>query len=722
MKTASVAFLLGNLSVAGLSALPDPMWLGLWPLSLILLWQRRLRPVAWFLMGFLYHAHAIERHLIQRIPVPMPSKGGETRPGGASEISVKAVVTELGSVRSNHARIVIQVLAVVSPSGHAIESDEHAVGRRIDVRWYGRVSVPEPGEVYVFTLRLRPPGYFANPGAHDEQRRMLIRNLHARATVKRARLVSDAVGTRLPISDRGAVALARLRYRAGRMIAGWFRTLEVAALAKALAVGDRGAIATHQWRVLRLTGTAHLLAISGLHVGLVAALGMGIGRALGAAMSSRREPYVWGCIGAILLALGYAMLAGLSHPTLRALVTVCVFTVAMSSRRMHTGANSLAISLFAVLLIDPHASLTMGMWLSFVAVACLLVFATFTTSRGRGGCEHGLARRVLTMQLFIVAAMAPLSLYLFDEQGLVAPLVNAVAVPVVTIVVVPMLLASMAIAYAASLCGLSELIDMITLIGPLELVLESLWGMLRHTAAWTPVVHRTDTAHPVLLLLFCAGVLGLTVLPDHTGRLASLLCGMPLVLALVGPPADPEPLSAVAITRVVTHKGQPLQVRTPRIVLVLSARSTTEYVAGLRALSPDDRNRSIVRLAPKGPRTWRAQRAIGTLARTCKERFVWREPGVRIVIRGESRGLGCRMQLTMQAGSIEASVRRGGSLVRFVESRRCASSDLASNNGLLHLGEGAGKLSVPLGGCGVTLESFHRKHRRPWHDPVATSP
>ena len=146
-------------------------------------------------------------------------------------------------------------------------------------------------------------------------------------------------------------------------------------LVQALSLGERSAIPPDQWEVLTRTGTNHLVAISGLHVGLVAGFAFLVTRRLWTwsprltlALAAPRAATV----AALGAALGYSALAGFSISTQRSLIMLAVLLGALYWGRTARPFAALILALGLVLALDPQALLSYGFWLSFGAVAALL--------------------------------------------------------------------------------------------------------------------------------------------------------------------------------------------------------------------------------------------------------------------------------------------------------------------------------------------------------------
>ncbi|WP_460805642.1 DNA internalization-related competence protein ComEC/Rec2 [Microbulbifer agarilyticus] len=233
-----------------------------------------------------------------------------------------------------------------------------------------------------------------------------------------------------------------------------------APLMRALLLGDRGGIGEDTRGLLQRTGTAHLLAISGLHVGMVAACFFVIGGLLGRfAGLLPRAPRVFrnpvGLAGAagLLAAVIYTLVSGAPLSAQRALLMVAVAVVTLILRRRLDAHLALALALCGVLLWQPLAVLNAGFWLSFVAVAVLLlrfqgrVRVAATAEGEEQGLRERIARVVVTgfannvrSQLAIVVGLLIPSLMIFSGLSLTGLLVNLVAIPWVGLTILPLIL------------------------------------------------------------------------------------------------------------------------------------------------------------------------------------------------------------------------------------------------------------------------------------------
>jgi competence protein ComEC len=211
---------------------------------------------------------------------------------------------------------------------------------------------------------------------------------------------------------------------------------------QALVIGDRGAMDPDDWRRFLHTGTNHLMAISGLHVGLVAGFALLLGRGVWRRLPWLRRalPLDWfGALVALAAATAYAALAGFSIPTQRALVMLILVSVAVLARRDPLSWRVFAGALVLVVAVAPASVLAPGFWFSFGAVAVILVLI-------QGRVHPPGPKGWLRMQVILAVALLPLSLAWFQLGSWIAPVANLMAVPVVSFMVLPVLLAGAGLA------------------------------------------------------------------------------------------------------------------------------------------------------------------------------------------------------------------------------------------------------------------------------------
>ncbi len=267
-------------------------------------------------------------------------------------------------------------------------------------------------------LRLSPGGGLRNPGMSDRSRTRRRRGLGGEARLVDARLATRLHGSRSP-GIRAALARRLLEAGPG------------GGLLAALAVGDRSGVEPDAREAFRRLGIAHLLAVSGLHLAGVAALGFTVFRRAALRVSSLAEATdvrVWACALAGLAAVGYAVLSGWGIPVRRATVFVLVSLVVLGLRRGFSPAHALSAAALWVAVFDPSATFELGAQLSFVATGALLW--------DRRPQDAGW-RRGLRVSATAIAATAPVLAAHGVGSTPMGLLANGVAVPWTGIVLLP---------------------------------------------------------------------------------------------------------------------------------------------------------------------------------------------------------------------------------------------------------------------------------------------
>ncbi|MGD8977370.1 MAG: DNA internalization-related competence protein ComEC/Rec2, partial [Gammaproteobacteria bacterium] len=297
---------------------------------------------------------------------------------------------------------------------------------RMRINWYRPPANPAPGERWRLSLRLRAPRGQANPGGFDFER-WLLRNRIGATGYVRAAGPNQRLGA-------GPDPWSRIRFDLAAAVQQALPDSPRAGMIAALLVGS-GGIERGQRRLLQQTGTSHLMAISGLHVGIAAGVGALLGRWLWLLVPLRwiRVRQTAAVIGGVLAAALYAGLAGFALPTTRALAMYLAAALLITRRRALGPWLAFASALVLILALDPLAPLGAGFWLSFGAVAGLLLIAP---SASRGGILGGWLRAQWGVSLALVPVLASL----YGQVPVLSPLANLLAVPLFSLVVVPLVL------------------------------------------------------------------------------------------------------------------------------------------------------------------------------------------------------------------------------------------------------------------------------------------
>ena len=311
------------------------------------------------------------------------------------------------------------------------------VPRRIRVSWFEPEHAVRLGDVWRLELRLRRPRGGSNPGGFDYESWLLRERIAATAYV-----VAGRRNVLLRAGELGYVDRLR-QHIVDRLEAGDLAPEQGAVIA-AITVGARHLVSTAQWDRYARTGTSHLMAISGLHVGMVAAAGYGLGIVLSVLFSRRANHHRLAIGFALGCALAYALLSGMAIPARRAVLMIGLAALAGLARRPLRPLSVLAAAAAILAVWDPLATMAPGFKLSFGAVLVLVWLARRLPPRRHSiilaRALHYL-RQLTAMQFALLLGLMPLTALLFDRVALAAPLVNLVAVPLFSVVTVPCALA-----------------------------------------------------------------------------------------------------------------------------------------------------------------------------------------------------------------------------------------------------------------------------------------
>ncbi len=587
--------LLAGCALAGLALLPGAgraRWVGVGPCG----WRQAGRWLA-MLLG----AAALLAGLCGLRALAFASQALDPALQGR-DLRVTALVTAMPQPRADGWR-----LRLAPESAYLADAPAHPVRLPplLDVSWYadGREAADRPppptlraGERWQLTLRLKAPHGARNPQGFDYELWLWEQGVQATGYVRAGpaqaapqrlaatwqypveqlrQRVRDAIWQRLGAGpaqlEVQADMQADMQAETGAETQADAARRRAAGVVVALVTGDQRAIDRADWDIFRITGVAHLMSISGLHITLFAWLAAALLQA--AWRRSARLCLCWpapqaALVGGVLLAAGYALFSGWGVPAQRTVWMLASVALLRLSGRRWPWPQVWLLACTVVLLADPWALLQAGFWLSFVAIGIL--FAT-----DLGAVPHGQSRAigyfvsVLREQWVVTVALSPLTLLLFGQMSVVGLLANLLAIPWTTLVLTPLALLGLlwsplwqATAWCAQLLGL--------------------W--LQWLAAW-PGAQLTLPAAPLVLgLAALCGALLLVLRLPWGWRLLGLPLLLPLLLwqPLRPPPGQFELLAADV------GQGQAVLVQTASHSLLYDAgpRYSSSSDAGERVLVP----------------------------------------------------------------------------------------------------------------------------------------
>ena len=452
-----------------------------------------------------------------------------------------------------------------------VEQNSHL--RRVLLSWYSQKEHRQKlrsGDYCQFSVRLRRPRGMLNPGGFDYQGWLLRQGFSATGTVTGA--VQDC--------RKGHRLISRLdRWRGDIVERINQMALHNTGVILALSVGDKQQL-TQQWDNLTRLGIVHLLVISGLHIGLVAILGSWLGSAIVRLSGLYAESMLghWlPPLSGLLIAFYYSLLAGFSLSSQRALIAVALVVLAKLLYRRIVPISCLVWALCLIALSQPLATLDAGFWFSFIAVGLLLFwFLPWYPKSGKTSLRSMIAAQVALMLVLLVP-----NLVFVGKASWLAPLVNVLAVPWVSLFVVPVCLLASLVCFFAP-----ELADVLWRLA--DISISALWWLLQQIPQSVGLLTSPVVISPWLLLAAVLAVFGLLMPRGLRGK---TLCCLPLCIALLAP----ERQSPLRLTVLDMGQGLGLVLETQSRTLVYDtgARYSTTFNGGSGIIVPYLRSRGI---------------------------------------------------------------------------------------------------------------------------------
>lgn len=336
-----------------------------------------------------------------------------------------------------------------------VKKSEHPVNDRvwsyrqpkIKINWYlsfedfEKIKIqPTTGEVWQFYAKLKANHAAMNPGGRDYESWLFQNHIDAKATV--SGLITKANKTTglenskaIKLIDKTLFDLSVWRFNISVLLQKILIDSPYQPIYNALLIGDKSKISDDDWKLFQQTGTIHLMAISGLHMGIMAIIGFWVFKLfwwLGLYRLQLINLPTLTAIGAVLFATAYLIVSGGAIPTQRAWIMVMTILVFLWIRRSFQPWSALAMAALLVIVWDSRAVLSTGFWLSFSAVA--IIFMSLQLFK-----EKPKWQQLMAMQFMLSAGLAPLILWNFYEVPLYSLLANLIAVPFMTFIGLPAL-------------------------------------------------------------------------------------------------------------------------------------------------------------------------------------------------------------------------------------------------------------------------------------------
>jgi len=401
-------------------------------------------------------------------------------------------------------------------------ADHHLQDLRLS--WHGDQLVGFDQQL-ALSVRLKPIRGLKNPNGFDYQKWATRQGYVASGYIKELSIIADS---------GFSTGILRQRFR-GWLTSRFGQSTVTAGVIGALLIGDRSGLSSEQWQVVRDTGTAHLLVVSGLHIGMIAAATLFICRRFCRVFSLGHQQ-VWPLLVMLLVTAGYVLLAGMGLSTQRAWLMLLAASLPSLFLLPVTVWQRWWLALAVVLTLQPLAIYDAGLWLSFGAVAALLALLNHRADWAKW-------QLLLLSQWRVFLLLTPMVLYLGGQFVPIAPVLNLIAIPLLSLLLISLLPAI--------------LLDLLNWSPPLDLcawLIELGWAGLEWLAGFDrlrPEVLPVDLAIVVSLMT----VVTLASIPSGRLMILPIICVL-TILAM----RQPQPLAEGDFRATLFDVGQGLAV------------------------------------------------------------------------------------------------------------------------------------------------------------------
>ncbi|WP_448566593.1 DNA internalization-related competence protein ComEC/Rec2 [Thalassotalea ganghwensis] len=361
--------------------------------------------------------------------------------------------------------------------------------------WHDSQAILMQGQHWSLRITIKPAHGLANPKGFSYQSFLRHQNIHATGYVKQPQLAVLRV-------DNSTI---RHRWFSGfqRVLA----THPLSPIIEALTFGERGNIEQAQWQILNTTQIQHLISISGLHIGLVAAFTYFILQVLSKVLPFASKSsfvnrviitgnfHIYSLLISLSVATFYAYLAGFSIPTLRAIIAIVLIVTLRLLRIELNRVSILLIGIFLILVNAPLSIISISFWLSFYAVASIFFllwrypkwFQGQDKKEGRWNQYVWVkCKQLLILQTALTLLMMPIVAIISAQISLVAIVANLVAVPIISFLVLPLSLLMLVASFISDV-----LVECIAIVN--FAILEQLWRLLAYLSglSWATIALST---------------------------------------------------------------------------------------------------------------------------------------------------------------------------------------------------------------------------------------
>ena len=387
--------------------------LSLCSILVIMLIFRRTRVLLAPVMGFYLTALSFNLHLSAEFPRQWERKN----------IHIEADILGLPKQINNDVRFLVNVRQQFTD-----EDLQRIVGERLLLSCYRCDFNITQGQRWRFTVSVKRPHGYASPNSFDYEKYLFRHQVVAKGYIK------TKESNFLVSSDHSLLQSYRAKIK--QKIESTLDESPGRATILALVLGDKSGFKSLEHDLLQKAGLSHLFAISGLHVGLVFAISMLCFKWIFNFVSLLYTKLYEVCprpklilLPSLLVAVGYSAMAGFAVSTQRALIMLCLFSILRLNDKEVSLLRVLLLTACVIIIFDPFALLDAGFWLSFSAVFVIAICNLHITKIS-----------LVTLQPLLWIGMIPISVSLFGHISLVSPAINLIAVPLFSVVLIPLTL------------------------------------------------------------------------------------------------------------------------------------------------------------------------------------------------------------------------------------------------------------------------------------------
>lgn len=538
MRSSAIAFLLGILCCIAMPNLPSIKWLFAFlfclPFFIFILVKKNnflFKFIFLFFMGFFYLFWRSYLVLDWQLPKSLETK----------TITITGYVIDL-PIQTEQQTSFIFLLKKINQKN---------ISTKIKLSWRN-APLLHVGDQWQLNVRLKRIHALMNPGSNDYAAIAFLQAIRAKG------YVFNSTENHFLNHSNWVSPLNQLReWMKYKIQASFLPTLQESGSILALAIGDRSLLTSAQWQIMRNTGTNHLMAIAGLHLGFIAGLFFWLGTKIWRQWPRACLTYPaeqMGAIFSLIIAGLYAALSGFALPAQRGYIMLLVFLIALILRRKLAAWQGYFLALWIVLLIDPLCVLSSSFWLSFISVA-LIIFAMRHIDLGKKRFFH-----LIYMQFVIALGLIPLTIVLFQQYTLLGFFANAISVPWVGFIILPLIFLSVLSAlFSVKIAGLFFWLADKNLIG--------LWWILNKISIFPCAVVIQTEQNKIVVLFAVLGIILFLYFKKYFLKCSSLLFCFPLLFF------SPNTLKKGQVKLTVLDVGQGLAtvVQTKQHILIFDA-------------------------------------------------------------------------------------------------------------------------------------------------------